>query len=429
MAALIQSLKILFLILSTGITIYQFTKSSKKGFMYYMLFIIVSGLFGFARAIYTEEILIPAILPISVYVFQKQRKEYSISIALLLILFYGIFITLITTNSSFSGYDIYFVYGLVLLIFANYLFSGVANSLKFYTLLWFIVLAKVLWLISYIGLDVFQPVSESRLIEFDTGLNTGADSLVKIDPNYLGFVSGIGFLLSIQFLIYREEISRYFKREFIQRKWFVVFILILSVLELWISVRGLSRGILLALIAASLVILLLNRKVKTFIVSTILLFVVYYVFYDLIELFILRFSEDNTGSGRYEMWEAIWKQLINEDRLLTGYGLNYPWWLAWDSNRTYASSHNSWISLLLTIGLIALTVLVVYIIRSISINYQANTAISKIRLVMLSYLIVACFSIEPLMSNIGWILFALSVTYDKKSYSKLIRNAESKTRY
>jgi len=417
MAPLIQSLKVFFLIFTTGITIYFFIKNYKIGFKYYMYFVIISALLGFARPIFAEEIIIPVILTLSAYVLQKNRRRYDIPVTLICVLFYAIFITLLTKDASFKGSDRLFIYGFVLLIFSNYLFSGEKNSINFYFLIWLFALANILWLTTYTGEALLKPIGDSRMVELETGLSNNSEAIVRVDPNYFGFIAGNGFLLSLLFLIFRKEIYKYYPLKFLQSKWFHILIIFITILELWLSIRGLSRGVLLALTGAIFVFFLLNRKFKTFAVSSALLVIFYFVFRGMFELILLRFSEDSTGSGRYEIWGAIWKTMIEENRLLVGFGLNYPWWKNWIPGGAYISSHNSWISLLLNIGLVGFGLLIIYILKTIRINYKAKTTTSKIRLVMLTYFIVSCFSIEPLVSNIGWILFAVSIAYDKYHYS------------
>ncbi|MBW7869136.1 MAG: O-antigen ligase family protein [Brumimicrobium sp.] len=418
MVALIQSLKVLFLIFTTIITVYYFIKDYKIGFKYYLFFVILSGLLGFVRPIFAEEIILPIIIPLGVYTYYKRFNTTKISYISLFILVYGVLMTLINKDASFTGNDTYFIFGFVILAFSNYLFGNEKSSINTFALLWLYVLARTIWLITYGGSNVFllSDLSEggSRLLEFEAGLDNSTGK-VRLDPNYLGFTMGFGFLLSLLFLINRKNLYKHLQFKFIRKKWFLAVVVIIGLMEFWLSIRGLSRGVILAILAAILTFLFLNKKIKTFAVTAILLVVSFVVFNDVINLFLLRFSEDNTGSGRYDMWESIWKLMISEGRILTGFGLNYPWWGSWEVGRhVYASTHNSWITILLSVGLIGLILLFVYISISLKNNYKANTTTSKIRIVMFAYLFVACFSIEPLMNSFGWIILAVSTSFDSK---------------
>lgn len=420
MAVLIQSLKLLFLFLTTGITIYYFITNYRLGYKYYMFFIILSVLLGFTRPIFLEEIIIPLIIPLGIYTYFKKFNTLRVSYISLFVLFYGIFITLITKDSSFIGFDSFFIYGLILLSFSNYLFGGHKQTVYAYTLLWLMVLAKVIWIIANTGTDIFQlsdiSAGGGRLFEFTSGIENPSGSVI-LDPNYLGFTTGIGSLLSFLFLFYRKGLFKYFRYKFIKKSWFLVIVSIIGMIELWISLRGISRGVMLSLIIAVLTFFILNKKFKVFAITSILLIILFFLFDDLINLFLLRFSEDKDGSGRLELWGAAWNIMLDEGRVLFGFGLNYPWWKTWNFGHLYVSTHNSWLTLLLNVGLIGIGMLIVLIIKSIIKNFKANSTIAKIRLIMLAYLIVSSFTIEPMINSLGWILLAISTTYEINNVS------------
>lgn len=420
MLVLIQSLKILFLLLTTSITIYFFIRNYKTGFKYYMYFVIISALLGFTRPIFAEEIILPILIPLSVFAYYKKFNPDRISYISLFILVYGIFITLITEDASFKGVDTFFIYGFLLLSFSNYIFGGKKFTIHAYSLIWLYVLAKVIWLVANGGSSVFLlsdlTHGGSRLIEFKSELDSSTGNVI-IDPNYLGFITGLGFVLSFMFLFYRNQLYRYFNYKIIKKTWFFVIVLIIGIVELWLSLRGISRGILLAIIASILAFLLLNRQFKTFAIFSAVIVIMIFVFSNVIDLFFMRFTEDTTGGGRFDYWNFIWNFMIDEDKVLFGFGLNYSWWQKWEFGVAYISTHNSWLTLLLAVGLFGMILLVVFMIKSIIINYKSNSIIGKIRIVMLAYLIVSCFSIEPLINNLGWILFAISTTYEIKNVS------------
>ena len=429
MGALIQYFKILFLLLTTGITIYFSFKNNREGLKYYMIFLIFSGFLGFARPIFAEEIILPIVILLGIFT-KTHFNSKKISLLSLIILIYAILITIFSKGSSFVGNDSIFVFGFVILTFSNYLFGKDKYTVRALALLWLYAFSRVCWLIIHGGSSLFKMADVSnggaeRLLQITTGLE-GKAGIAQIDPNYMAFITGIGVVLTLLFYIYRKQLYKFLPYKFIQKKWFSILLFLIGIIELWLTIRAISRGMILSLLAAFLTFLFIERKFKIVAISTILSLLIIFLFQNFINLILDRFSVDDSGGGRYEIWIFLWNYLIEYGKLFIGFGLNYPWWKDWTIDfGSYLGTHNSWITILFDLGLIGFVLLIIIIIKSLIKNYKENSPVNKIRIVMLVYIIFAYSSIEPLLSSIGWILLAICISYnDKNKFKKIIKVSE-----
>lgn len=423
MGNLIQYFKILFLFTTTVITIFFFFKNYRVGFNYYMLFLIISGLFGFARPIYMEEIILPILLTLTT-LSQRNFDFTKISIISLFLFGYSIVVTLISNNSTFIGHDFIFFFGFILLTLSNFLFGKDMYSILSFALLWLYALSRVIWLIVNGGGAVFSIADitdgQERLMLINTGLE-GTAAIAQIDPNYFAAVTGMGFILSLLFIAYKEHLYKYFPYRFVRKKWFLIIIILTCILELWFSIRAVSRGMILAILASLLVFLYLEKSTKILKFVSISIIVIYLFFQNIITLFLYRFSMNDLGGGRYDIWNFLWKYLVKDNKIIFGEGLNYPWWKDWPvQSDLFLGTHNSWITIFFGLGLIGIALLVTIILKSIVNNYKVNTKVSKIKIVMLVYVLIAYSSIEPLNYTWGWILFSICVSITPKMRRKHI---------
>nr|WP_315217743.1 O-antigen ligase family protein [uncultured Flavobacterium sp.] len=423
MDAIIQQLGFFFLVLTTFLTVIAFQKSTFNGFTFFMYFLILSGFLGFARPILFEEISLPLLISFSML---PQLKNIGDKVNLLgiLLLLYSILLTLINSEATFDGFEKIYLFGFILISFSNCLFSKELNFVKTLTFIWLYSLSRTLWLLIHGGAGLFSLYDTSdegnRVLQVESGLSGNA-SIFNIDPNYLGYITGIGMLLSFSFYTYNKSVKNYFTFKFVKTKWFLYLVILVGVIELWLTVRALSRGMILALFAGLLTYLIVERKIKNIIIFLAFVFVFFLIFRDFINITLSRFNQGDRGGGRYDIWEFIWNYIQDNGRLLFGFGLNYPWWQDWlADNGNYLGTHNSWLSIILALGIFGFLILFIMVIKSIYMNFKENSIFARIRLILLAFIIVSFTSIEPLLSTFGWILLAVSTSYkiDNNKYEK-----------
>jgi len=419
MLSLIQYLKDIFLLITTLITIFLFLKNYKTGFYFYLIVLIISGFLGFARPIFAEEIVLPIIILLSVITSKQFRLKYISSISLFLFL-YTIGITIISDDASFKGYDTIFFFGIVLIIFSKYFFGEEKKAVQTLAFLWLYALARVLWLIIHGDEDIFRlaniTVGSARLILIDTNLKS---NFLQVDPNYFAFITGLGFLLTLLFLVYRRAIFSFLPYSFIRKKWFLIIVIIIGFIELWFTIRAVSRGMVLALLAAVFTYLIFEKKAKVYVFSFLIIGILYAIFQTVFNLYLERFGIDDLGGGRYNIWSFLVDYLVKNDKIWFGSGLNFPWWEDWTADKgKYLGTHNSWLSLIVIFGLFGFSLLLILIIKSVRRNLQSTTTVSRVRIILFTYVLVSYSSIEPLNSSLGWILLAVCISNGDTDFLK-----------
>lgn len=415
MIEIIQSAGTIFLIVTTLVTANAFRKNSFNGFQYFMFFLILSGFIGFARPILFEEVLLPVFLFFSLF-SQSIKNPSKINKFGLLLFVLCLIITSIGTYSNFDGPDNIYFFGFVLISFSNYLFSKESNFVYAISLIWLYSLARVLWLLMHSGSGLFNLYDisndDNRILLVESGLS-GSASEVNVDPNYLGFITGIGAILSYLFYVYHNEISKHFSLKRIKTKSFLYLVMFIGFIELSLTIMTLSRGMILALLGSIVAYFFVERKFKKILVFVFIAAPSFIVFSAFFNLILNRFNQDDNGGGRYEIWNYIFINTLKEGNMLFGFGLNYPWWKGWSGNSIdYFGTHNSWVSIFLALGLIGFILLFTVIFKSIYYNfYKDKSILARIRLVMLAFIIISYSSIEPLLTTFGWILLALVISF------------------
>lgn len=166
-----------------------------------------------------------------------------------------------------------------------------------------------------------------------------------IDPNYFGMVLGMGTIASL-IALYRRKLFRI-------EKYLYLFTVLVSAVVL---VMNASRGALLStFVAAGLAVLF--SKQKLYIRLSIILIGVIFVFVALkqgvFDLVLYRVENDDDGSGRLFIWtsklQAFFQLGLSE--LLFGVGSKAMGVIA---SSFYSSSHNDYISALISFGFIGL---------------------------------------------------------------------------
>jgi hypothetical protein len=302
-----------------------------------------------------------------------------------------------------------------MLAFSNYIFGEDKLTIRAFAMLWLYAFVRVTWLIIHGNFSTLFSIVDplggmTRLLIVNSGLD-GGTNLLNLDPNILGLSNGMGVILSLLFLMYRKDLYKFIPFKFVQKQWFLTLLIFITVIEFWFTIRGLSRGIILAVLSSFITYLFVEKRIRAFVMSTSLVFVIYFVFNNIVELFLMRFRHDDTGGGRFIIWEFIWDLMVKQGTIWFGAGLNYPWTKYWYiPGEDLLGTHSSWVSILLVSGLFGILLMLILIIKSSIINYKSNSVIGKIKLIVLSFVIVSNASLGPLYTIWGWILFTICIS-------------------
>lgn len=129
-----------------------------------------------------------------------------------------------------------------------------------------------------------------------------------------------------------------------------------------------ARIMLVTLIALYLIIIRLNIKyLSRFTVISIIMFFLKDIFIRLpsINKFLLQSSTGDISSGRFEFWKVDIQGFLDSDLLnkFIGSGFDYPYLLNFRTRGVYIWAHNDIINLILSIGIIGLTIYLYFIIE------------------------------------------------------------------
>lgn len=424
MEAILQSVKILFLLFTTGVTIYMFLRDASKGLQVFMVFMCISGFLGFARPIFAEAI----VLPLCIIFGRSPTKDARVFYRWFFLLVVVGLTSLTSGNGIFGSFDEFFVLGFIMFAYSRKLFPDEKQSLNVLMLMWCYALCRVLWLLRVGGGDVMalSDLSDesTRMIVAETGLENDA----VVDPNYFGFVAGLGAVLSFMYYGLRKEFNAILGYKFLRKRYLPVVVLLIGCVEVFFTIRGLSRGMLLALAIATLTYLGLQRKLWHVVITGSIFAAVFFLVSDtqLFDMYVERFTSDEDGSGRFLMWGFIWTMMQEQGPLvlLLGAGLNYPWWEHFSlmAGESYISTHSSWMTMILGCGLLGLAIFIQTISQSVSNGLRALNAVNQTKIVVLAYVIIGSSTIEPLSYSWGWIPLVVACSIWKKKNPLLPQN-------
>lgn len=409
MVMLLQSLKDVFLILTTLGFVVISLRNSYKGLLFYMFCLVLSALTGFERAIYYEYYVVPCVLCAKV-LFNGNAKSNP---ALLFLLIYVVIISLANHLSPFPISNPIFL-GLVLLLVIDKIITSEKRRVYLLAMLWCYVFAKMIWYIIYSPNPFSIQMLEDRLLEVNSALVTTSDSFRGgLDPNYFGYVMGSGFLISVLGCIYYDKIVVYFKYRWIRYLLFVV-----ASIEMLFSLKGLSRGVFLAEIGALCVLLLLIRgKNMKYAVLSAIAFTCFVLFSGVWDMLYSRFV-GHTSSSRLSLAKQVLSSMYRWNGTL-GYLLGGGTSFAWNqysadpflNSFAIYSTHNSWLTILINYGVVGFSLFMSVIIKKVKhlLCGIKTDWMSRVMLVLFVYFALVSMSLEPLMSVFGWLLLILII--------------------
>lgn len=399
-----ELVKNLILLIPTIVCINGFRNSPGQGVINYLVIFAICSLIGFSRGIFEEAIVLPLCL-----VFCG-RKEVGYSPIWLVYIFFIVATTLLRGNKVIGEYDEIMLAGFMLLAARYSLFNNEGNIYKALSALWLFAQCKTLNLVLLTGPSAFSVADAndmaSRMLETTTIYGEAG----VIDPNYFSLVAGLGFFITI-FMITNPQKFNYHigKNWFSYKKLLYLFL----VFDLFFAIRGLSRGILLAIMGTFVAYMYFNRMKFSYVILLAILTIVIYSFAEYIPIiggFVNRFENDDAGGGRFFIWTAMANVVLQDGILavLFGEGLNFHWWV-YDNTVSMGellSSHNSFTTILIATGILG-GIIMIYLIAKSYINaYKIKSQEVVYKVVLLSYIVLGCMSIEPLHFAWAWIVLA-----------------------
>ena len=223
------------------------------------------------------------------------------------------------------------------------------------------------------------------------------------DPNYFGFVIGMGVVCAINLMFQKQAKSR------------VVLILLIATIigSSIVLVLNASRGALLSVLIVALIIILFS-KTRTVIKIGAVLFgigLVYFLYSGgYMELLMYRISQGvgDGGGGRINIWQKKLFTFFNEanvGELLFGIGYYNGYFLGYGHGQGF---HNDFIAFLVDYGLVGFILFVVPLIRLLIGSFRINVSLFCTCL----YLILCGMTIEPFTLGVfPYFLFFIYVIF------------------
>lgn len=239
------------------------------------------------------------------------------------------------------------------------------------------------------------------------------------DPNYLSCILGMGLLTAIiQLMTNRNAIL-------IKKIFWIGTSIIIFIAQLLLA----SRGGILATIGALCVLLFfanISRNYKFIFLGVGFLLAVTLYVAGYFDLFLYRVeNDDGTGSGRLDIWIGKLQAFADQTNpLIWLFGMGYDSafrlaaWGIWGT--TIVGFHNDYIALLCGYGIVGLILFIWYLLYPFII---APRPAKPVVLSMLSYIVLACCTLEPFsagrLTYYGfYFLMYIYAVYAKNHYSE-----------
>ncbi len=229
------------------------------------------------------------------------------------------------------------------------------------------------------------------------------ESFIWMDANYWSNVIGMGVLASFFELYYKRESNVVLRP----------FLITVIVLGIGVIIFVSSRGALLSLSAALIVLLLLsNIKTRYKVISSIGIITIVYLLYRwsfMDQLLFRLFEEDTfgTGSGRTDIWKYKLGLFFHSDIIHVIFGFGRDNGTALGANGTiagysgYMSTHNDFVSFIIYYGIVGFSLF----IRLLTVPFR-NKNNREVVLCGFVFICVSVFTIEPFATgNFAWFAF------------------------
>lgn len=410
MELIIQSFASIFLWLTTVLFVASSLRNTYRGFCIYWGWVLLCVFLGFQRPIFYEGYIVPLVL-LATIPFTKYRTPHTTLIILLI--FYVFVISFVNSINPWPEHS-YYIYGLVFILTLRGVLNTEKKQYTFVLFLWCYCLMHTIWYLLH-GQNIFSfGNEETRLLAVNSVLIENSDSFRGgLDPNYFGYLMGTGAFLSALFYYFYD----YFKPSIpikISSGLAKYILIVLSVIQLFFAVKGLSRGVFLAIVFTSVIFLLILRKQnkKYLGIITTMFFLSYVILQmGIIDALLGRFQSTESASRSALALIAInaifsYGGII---ALIFGCGTDFPWYhyTVEYRNVSFYSTHNSWLDLGISYGLIWLLFFLIIVYKRLRIHLvNRSNPLSVIKVVMFAFLFLIGLSLEPLRSQLGWLILA-----------------------
>lgn len=240
----------------------------------------------------------------------------------------------------------------------------------------------------------------------------GVDTLERagwMNPNVIGGTIGCGVVVAMGFLL-----------DGIEKKWpFKLFLFFTVGVSLIVLILNASRGALLATTVASLLFVIINRKVSLFykvlIVVLLGLFIYYLYTNDYFELLAYRIAEEaksgGTGGSRIPIWESKLAAIRSTDVFSQLFGVGQTETINIGIRHR---THNDFVTALVAYGFVGFVLFVLTLLYPIYHRFSIKKTTSL--LPYFAFLFLECMVLEPLFR--GYFLFLVFFLYMFK-YSEI----------
>ena len=327
---------------------------------------------------------------LALLLFMLYGHKNKLSLAPLSLLVLPIYVLTIDFTTNGEIHHIFYV--LIVACILLYFFSQDYNDASFKMSIAFIVTTIVLCYYFLFFKDTFSQ----SLGKYDTDL----ERISWTDPNYLGCVIGMGVMCCIIRL--RESSNKLYIRALI------CFTIALSIV---VMIMNASRGALVA-ISLGIAYYLFVSKIKIsykIIFSILIIGFIYYLYNNsYFDLLMYRIQNDETGSGRSEIW-------VNRlTAFFSGSFLNIVFGYGQDEAMTLGTSitigcHNDYVAFLTEYGLIGF-ILFIYTLTYPLIKSKVIGGDNTHIVASTIYLASCCFTLEPFsLGRIPYYMFYISI--------------------
>jgi len=336
---------------------------------------------GFAHGYMPDNLLFYIALLIPCLMFFKPAKPYFILPRYLWIFFFYFSLIDLITGLSVEKITLTFLVSALLMTFTT---AKSRDDIELWSLC-FIICSLSLSSMFLLNREQFAQAYYYQGLERTTWM----------DPNYFGMVVGIGYVVALLRLLgHGKSIGEKINI------WYKILFIVTIVLSLVVLILNASRGALLAAGVATIIAIAFSKlkmNGKIIVVSILIIGLIYLYQNSYFDLLQYRFENENTegGNGRSYIWNIKLRAFFNGNPLSMLFGYGYDGGLTLGYNGVKRGTHNDYLAILFDYGFIGLCMFVVMLVKPVI----EALKVSNVRIsvyVLLAYLAVCCFTLEPI---------------------------------
>ena len=342
----------------------------------------------------------PTFMPTDIYIYaifigllfvilNRNSRDFQYPKGLVILVLYTIMVDLLTSGTVHSV-----SYCLLLLLLLSYFTDNKDNNYKFLLSLSFSLATFVLSLIFFSSMSEFMVLVDA---------SQSVERVEWTDPNYFGYVIGMGCTCSIINLFQNN----------IEKKIIRFFLITTVILSFIVLVLNASRSAVLSVLVVAMIILLFS-KVKTFykllasLAGVLLAFYIYSEGYMDLLMYRVQEGMGDAGGGRIYIWQRKLDAYSLQSNILSiifGLGYTDGYNLGYGRGQGF---HNDFIALLVDYGVVGFLLFTIPIIKILFRFIKSNIYATCLTL----YLILCGMTVEPFtLGMMPYYLFFMYVLY------------------